>query len=122
VVLRVGRDDMSRSSAAPQISACSGKSSTSSMDAAPGGLELMGVLRQVVDAVAPDDNAAKATLSRIIQHAAMTPTVYLPSHDPDTAKRLASRVVVPMVISWPRRRTRATRSGARMRPTHEATT
>jgi hypothetical protein len=87
---------MSRSSAAPQSSACSSKSFDKLDGRCPGGLELMGVLRQVVDAVAPDDNAAKATLSRIIQHAAMTPTVSLPSHDPDTAKRLASRVVVPM--------------------------
>jgi len=60
------------------------------------------MLRGVVDGVAPNDGAAKATLDRIKAYASETPTIYLPAHDPNTAQRLASRDIVPLS-----RRTRA---------------
>jgi glyoxylase-like metal-dependent hydrolase (beta-lactamase superfamily II) len=55
------------------------------------------MLRGIVDGVAPDDGDAKATLDRIRAYATEAPTVYLPSHDPDTAQRLAGRIVVQPV-------------------------
>ena len=54
--------------------------------------ELM--LRGAVDGVAPDVAAARTTLERIRVYADRTPTVYLPSHDPDSARRLAVRETV----------------------------
>jgi glyoxylase-like metal-dependent hydrolase (beta-lactamase superfamily II) len=44
-----------------------------------------------VDGVAPNEGAARQTLTRLRQFAAQTPTVYLPSHDPDAARRLRDR-------------------------------
>ena len=52
------------------------------------------MLQGVVDGVAPDDQVAKTTLARIRAYAASTPTVYLPSHDPETGERLAARSTV----------------------------
>jgi len=46
------------------------------------------------DAVAPDTKAHVATLERILAHCAQHPTVYLPSHDPESAARLAGGVTV----------------------------
>ncbi|HSL64456.1 MAG TPA: MBL fold metallo-hydrolase [Gaiellaceae bacterium] len=54
------------------------------------------MLRGIVDGVAPDDADASVTLDRIRSYALATPTIYLPSHDPDTAERLASRSAVPI--------------------------
>ena len=51
--------------------------------------ELM--LRQHVDGVAPDELAARQTLRNILALAAASPLVYLPSHDPQAAQRLALR-------------------------------
>lgn len=51
--------------------------------------ELM--LRGAVDGVSPDDATAKATLERIRRFSEQAPTVYLPSHDPDSAARLLER-------------------------------
>lgn len=50
-----------------------------------------------VDGVSADAKVAAATLATIRQHAAAHPTIYLPTHDPDSAARLAARqtVVVP---------------------------
>jgi N-acyl homoserine lactone hydrolase len=42
------------------------------------------------DAVAPDPKVHVATLETILAHCAQHPTVYLPSHDPDSAARFAS--------------------------------
>ncbi len=42
------------------------------------------------DAVGPDPEAHVATLEAILAHCADHPTVYLPSHDPDSAARLAA--------------------------------
>jgi N-acyl homoserine lactone hydrolase len=42
------------------------------------------------DAVAPDTKVHVTTLETILAHCSMHPTVYLPSHDPGSAARLAS--------------------------------
>ena len=54
--------------------------------------ELM--LRGAVDGIAPDEQAARLTLERVRAYAAVVRTVYLPSHDPESAARLAERRVV----------------------------
>ncbi|MDX6727623.1 MAG: hypothetical protein QOK49_2428 [Baekduia sp.] len=46
------------------------------------------------DAVAPDPKVHVATLDTILAHCAEHPTVYLPSHDPDSAARLSGAVTV----------------------------
>jgi glyoxylase-like metal-dependent hydrolase (beta-lactamase superfamily II) len=52
------------------------------------------MLRGAVDGVAPDEQRARLTLERIRAYAAAVPTVYLPSHDPESAARLAERRLV----------------------------
>jgi N-acyl homoserine lactone hydrolase len=47
------------------------------------------------DGVAPRRSLALETLARIRRLAAERPTVYLPSHDPDSARRLGARETVP---------------------------
>ncbi len=46
------------------------------------------------DAVGPDPAVHVATLETILAHCALHPTVYLPSHDPESAARLAGRITV----------------------------
>jgi N-acyl homoserine lactone hydrolase len=46
------------------------------------------------DAVAPDPKVHVATLNTILAHCAQHPTVYLPSHDPESVARLAGAVTV----------------------------
>jgi glyoxylase-like metal-dependent hydrolase (beta-lactamase superfamily II) len=46
-----------------------------------------------VDGVSADDGLALATLHALEQAAAERPTVYLPTHDPESAERLSSRRV-----------------------------
>jgi glyoxylase-like metal-dependent hydrolase (beta-lactamase superfamily II) len=55
-------------------------------------LEQLHALR--ADAVAPDTDVHRATLERILAHCAEHPTIYLPSHDPDSAARLAAGTTV----------------------------
>jgi N-acyl homoserine lactone hydrolase len=55
-------------------------------------LEQLQALR--ADAIGPDPKAHVATLERIMAHAADHPTVFLPSHDPDSAARLAGSIVL----------------------------
>jgi N-acyl homoserine lactone hydrolase len=55
------------------------------------------MLRGAVDGVGPDEDAERLTHERIRSYAAATPTVYLPSHDPETAIRLAERRPVEAV-------------------------
>jgi N-acyl homoserine lactone hydrolase len=50
-----------------------------------------------VDGVGADEDAERLTHERIRAYAAETPTVYLPSHDPETAARLAERRTVGAV-------------------------
>jgi len=47
-----------------------------------------------LDGVSPDEGAALATLSRLRELAASRPTVFLPTHDPQSAERLARRQAV----------------------------
>jgi N-acyl homoserine lactone hydrolase len=49
------------------------------------------LLRGAVDGVGPDEAAERLTHERIRAYAAETPTVYLPTHDPETEARLAER-------------------------------
>ena len=44
------------------------------------------------DAVAPDPKVHIATMKTILAHCARHRTIYLPSHDPDSAARLASAI------------------------------
>jgi len=46
------------------------------------------------DAVGPDPKVHVATLDTILAHCAQHPTVYLPSHDPQSAERLAAAITV----------------------------
>ncbi len=46
------------------------------------------------DAVGPDPKVHVATLETILAHCAQQPTVYLPSHDPESPARLAGGVTV----------------------------
>jgi N-acyl homoserine lactone hydrolase len=49
------------------------------------------MLDQAIDGVAPDEGAARITLERVLKYVAERPTVYLPSHDPDSKRRLDLR-------------------------------
>jgi N-acyl homoserine lactone hydrolase len=55
-------------------------------------LEQLQALR--ADAIAPDPKLHVATLEAIVAHCAQHPTIYLPSHDPESATRLAGAVTV----------------------------
>jgi N-acyl homoserine lactone hydrolase len=46
------------------------------------------------DAVAPDPKVHVATLDAILAHCAQHPTIYLPSHDPESSARLAGAITV----------------------------
>jgi hypothetical protein len=46
------------------------------------------------DAIAPDPKVHVATMETILAHCKQHPTVYLPSHDPESAARLAGSVTV----------------------------
>jgi glyoxylase-like metal-dependent hydrolase (beta-lactamase superfamily II) len=46
------------------------------------------------DAIAPDAKVHVATMRTILAHCEQQPTVYLPSHDPDSPARLAGAVTV----------------------------
>ena len=48
-----------------------------------------------VSSVGGGEATAAASLRRIRDYVAVRPTVYLPSHDPESARRLAQRAVVP---------------------------
>ncbi len=49
---------------------------------------------QRADAVAPDPAVHRATLARIVEHCRAHPTIYLPSHDPESATRLRDAITV----------------------------
>jgi N-acyl homoserine lactone hydrolase len=46
------------------------------------------------DAIGPNPKVHVATLETITAHCAQHPTVYLPSHDPGSAERLAGAITV----------------------------
>src|SRR5205823_8889653 len=50
------------------------------------------------DAVAPDTKVHVATLETILAHCAQHPTVYLPSHDPESAARFATGTTVNATV------------------------
>ena len=52
------------------------------------------MLRGAVSGIGADEDAERLTLERIRSYAAETPTVYLASHDPETAARLVERKTV----------------------------
>lgn len=52
------------------------------------------LLDQKIDGVSPDETIARTTLGRILRYAQNNQTVYLPTHDPDSARRLEARQVV----------------------------
>lgn len=54
------------------------------------------MLKQVADGVSPNPAITQQTLGQIRAYAQSTPTIYLPSHDPDSAKRLAARTTVSL--------------------------
>ncbi len=54
------------------------------------------MLKQVSDGVSPDPAVTVRTLGQIRAYAQSNPTVYLPSHDPDGASRLANRTIVAL--------------------------
>jgi hypothetical protein len=56
--------------------------------------ELM--LGQAVDGVSLSERMAQRTLGRVFRYAKEIPTVYLPSHDPGSVARLATRTAVRM--------------------------
>jgi glyoxylase-like metal-dependent hydrolase (beta-lactamase superfamily II) len=53
------------------------------------------LLDQQVDAVSPRASVARGTMQTILRHATLHPTVYLPSHDPESAERLAASTLLP---------------------------
>jgi glyoxylase-like metal-dependent hydrolase (beta-lactamase superfamily II) len=55
-------------------------------------LEQLHALR--ADAVAPDAKVHITTMKTILAHCAEHPTIYLPSHDPESASRLTDAVTV----------------------------
>ncbi len=73
------------------------------------------MVQQRVDGVSPNVAVARQTLARIRAYAQQTPLVYLPSHDPQSAARLAARTPVtfaplptPLAGTLPRQATRTT--------------
>ena len=52
------------------------------------------MLRGAIDGVSPDETVAAATLAAIREFGARQPTVYLPTHDPESAERLEQRRVL----------------------------
>lgn len=59
------------------------------------------LIDQVIDGVTLDSKSAQQSLARTLVYTKQQPTVYLPSHDPDSAKRLASRQTVGSVMKEP---------------------
>jgi N-acyl homoserine lactone hydrolase len=64
------------------------------------------------DAVGPDPKVHVATLETILAHCAHHPTVYLPSHDPDSGARFASATTVQADPSSGPRSARKSTTGA----------
>jgi N-acyl homoserine lactone hydrolase len=52
------------------------------------------MLRGAIDGVGADESAQEQTLADIRALCAASPTVYLPTHDPQSAERLAGRRTV----------------------------
>lgn len=52
------------------------------------------LLKGKIDGVSGNESAARHTLQNIQQYLSTTPTVYLPSHDPEAAQRLNQRITI----------------------------
>lgn len=52
------------------------------------------LLDKVADGVSPDPNQAISTMQNILNFAKECPTVYLPTHDPDSEKRLKNKTML----------------------------
>jgi hypothetical protein len=52
------------------------------------------MLDQQIDGVGLNAQAARQTLQRIRQFVQTTPTVYLPTHDPESSNRFATKSIV----------------------------
>lgn len=52
------------------------------------------LLERAVDAIAPRAARSRATMDTILAHARAHPTVYLPSHDPESEARLEARTLL----------------------------
>jgi glyoxylase-like metal-dependent hydrolase (beta-lactamase superfamily II) len=52
------------------------------------------LVEQCVDGVSPSVAAARQTLAAILEYARQNRTVYLPAHDPESARRLETKAVV----------------------------
>jgi glyoxylase-like metal-dependent hydrolase (beta-lactamase superfamily II) len=59
------------------------------------------LLADRVDGISPDPAVARDTLRRIRALAEIEPLVYLPSHDPDSARRLERREPLPITPPRP---------------------
>jgi glyoxylase-like metal-dependent hydrolase (beta-lactamase superfamily II) len=59
------------------------------------------MLAGCIDGVSADDDVARATLGAIRQFAATQPTIYVPTHDAESAVRLAGRRVVDVSAGSP---------------------
>ena len=57
------------------------------------------LVQGVVDGVSPDEGVARRTNQRILALAREQPLVYLPSHDPESANRLAQQTTVTPVAA-----------------------
>jgi len=69
------------------------------------------MLGGIIDGVSPDESAAASTLAAIRAFAASRPTIYLPAHDPEAARRLAERTTAPaQSIALPARAAARSRS------------
>src|SRR3954468_24605148 len=58
------------------------------------GYDLAQIEARRLDGVSPKDKVAIATIDLVLEHARRHPTVILPLHDPDSARRLAATEVV----------------------------
>ena len=54
------------------------------------------MLQGAIDGVSEDERQAAATLAAIQTFVARTPTIYLPAHDPEAARRLAKREMLAL--------------------------
>jgi glyoxylase-like metal-dependent hydrolase (beta-lactamase superfamily II) len=54
------------------------------------GYDLAQIEARQLDGVSPKDKVALATIDLVLEHARQHPTVILPSHDPESAQRLAA--------------------------------
>ena len=54
------------------------------------------MLQGAIDGVSEDESQAAATLAAIQTFAASAPTIYLPAHDPEAARRLAKREMLAL--------------------------